>query len=196
MVAVNAISFLTFGELTDDFIVDSLNRVTSRLAACASALAYMLYFRRHCSTAAAKRRTAIPHVGRSGVGASRHYSGNFVADYRTLRINWICAGWSRSASLCTPSALLARLGRSKSGMDFRRFRMAAVCSRIAVASLYAADHHYALPLLTARTAGGGGIVVELTRTLAGPSAPGLPPLCGPIVKCYTMLSSRSADYGV
>ncbi len=83
----------------------------------------------------------------------------FVADYRTLRINWICAGWSRSASLCTPSVFYWRW-TFEPGM-VRRFRMAAVYSKVADRLLlYAADHHYALRV-TARTAGGGIKPVEL-----------------------------------
>lgn len=66
VVAVIAISFLIVWELTDDHpIVDlSLNRVTSRLAACASALpicsisAPLFYCRSFC-----KRCTAIPQRG-------------------------------------------------------------------------------------------------------------------------------------
>lgn len=89
VVAVIAISFLIVWELTDDHpIVDLslLNRVTSRLAACASALpicsisAPLFYCRSF-----ARGVRLYRNVGRSGVSASRYYSGNFVADYRTLR---------------------------------------------------------------------------------------------------------------
>lgn len=90
VVAVIAISFLIVWELTDDHpIVDLslLNRVTSLLAACASALPI-------CSISAAI--VLLPQLLQEVYGytatwaglafaASRHYSGNFVADYRTLR---------------------------------------------------------------------------------------------------------------
>jgi DHA2 family multidrug resistance protein len=84
-----------------------------------------------------------------------------------LLISSICAGWSHSALLCTPSASTGahiRLSREW----IWRFRMAAIylSGLRRGLLLYAADDDYAVRP-AARAPGCGVEPVELTRTLAG-----------------------------
>ncbi len=126
----------------------------------------MLLFRRHCSHCRSFcKRCRLPQRGQaSGVGASRHYSGNFVADYRTPRINWIAQ--AGHIQLHVRRLFYWRASTFEPGMDFGASAWPQFIQDLRRLLLYAADHHYALRV-TARTAGGGIASVELHANAGG-----------------------------
>lgn len=117
VVAVIAISFLIVWELTDDHPIVDLSLFKSRnftIGCLCISLAYMLYF---------GAIVLLPQLLQEVYGYTATWAGLASAPVGIIpvicrrlsdasRINWICAGWSHSASLCTPSVFTGAPGRS------------------------------------------------------------------------------------